>query len=72
MRLLRVQPFVEVLDAVTRAEALSALGVLSLAPDLAREIQWYAFSAEFQVGMYSEAVAREERFASAEARIPQM
>ena len=51
---------VEVLDVVVRAESLIAQGVLTLAPDLAREVQWYAFSTEFQLGRYSEAAAREE------------
>ena len=50
----------EVLDAVTRAESLIGQGVLSLAPDVAREVQWYGFSTEFQMGRYAEAVAREE------------
>ena len=50
----------EVLDAVTRAESLMNQGVLSLAPDVAREVQWYGFSTEFQMGRYVEAVAREE------------
>ena len=50
----------EVLEAVTSAESLSAEGVLSLAPDVAQEIQWFAFSTEFQVGRYADAVAREE------------
>jgi tetratricopeptide (TPR) repeat protein len=31
-----------------------------LAPDVAREVQWYGFSTEFQLGRYQEAVAREE------------
>jgi len=51
---------VDVLDVVTRAESLMAEGVLSLAPDLAREVQWHAFSAEFELGRYEEAAAREE------------
>jgi tetratricopeptide (TPR) repeat protein len=50
----------EVLDAVVRAESLSDQGILSLAPDVAREVQWYGFSTEFQLGRYQEAVAREE------------
>ncbi len=50
----------EVLDAVTRAESLSDQGILSLAPDIAREVQWYGFSTEFQLGRYAEAAAREE------------
>ena len=50
----------EVLDAVTRADALNAQGVLSLAPDVAREVQWYGFSTEFQLRRYEEAVPREE------------
>ena len=50
----------EVLEAVTRAESLTAEGVLSLAPDVAREVQWHGFSTEFQLGRYAEAVAREE------------
>ena len=52
--------YAEVLDAVTRAESLTARGVLSLAPDVAREVQWHGFSTEFQLGRYAEAVAREE------------
>ena len=51
---------VEVLDAVARAESLTDQGVLSLAPDLAQEVQWYGFSAEFQLGRFAEAVAREQ------------
>jgi tetratricopeptide (TPR) repeat protein len=50
----------DVLDAATRAESLTDQGVLSLAPDVAREVQWHAFSTEFLLGRYSEAVAREE------------
>ena len=50
----------EVLDAVTRAESLTDQGVLSLAPDVAQEVQWYGFSTEFQLGGYGEAAAREE------------
>ena len=50
----------EVLDVVTRTELLVAEGVLSLAPNIAQEVQWYAFSAEFQLGRYGDAVAREE------------
>ena len=50
----------EVLDAVTRAESLTDQGVLSLAPDVAREVEWYGFSTEFQLGRYGEAAAREE------------
>ena len=52
--------YAEVLDAVTSAESLTARGVLSLAPDVAREVQWHGFSTEFQLGRYAEAVAREE------------
>jgi hypothetical protein len=51
---------VEVLDVVARAESLTDQGVLTLAPDIAREVQWYGFSAEFQLGRFAEAVAREE------------
>ncbi len=51
---------VEVLDAVARAESLTDQGVLTLAPDIAQEVQWYGFSAEFQLGRFAEAVAREE------------
>ena len=50
----------EVLDAVTSAESLTEQGVLSLAPDVAQEVQWYGFSTEFQLGRYGEAAAREE------------
>ena len=50
----------EVLDVVGRTEALSAQGVLSLTPDLSREVQWYGFSTEFQLGRHREAVSREE------------
>ncbi len=50
----------EVLDVVTMAESLEARGVLSLASDVAQEVQWYGFSTEFQLGRYSDAVAREE------------
>ena len=50
----------EVLDAVTRAESLTSQGVLSLAPDVAQEVQWYGLSTEFQLGRYGEAAAREE------------
>lgn len=52
--------YAEVLDAVTRAESLSAQGVLSLASDVAQEVQWFAFSTEFQLRRYDDAVAREE------------
>jgi tetratricopeptide (TPR) repeat protein len=50
----------DVLDAVTRAESLAGQGVLSLASDVAQEVQWYGFSTEFQLGMYGEAASREE------------
>ena len=50
----------EVLDVVTMTESLGARGVLSLASDEAQEVQWYGFSTEFQLGRYSDAVAREE------------
>ena len=50
----------EVLDVVARSESLIAEGVLRLAPDLAREVQWYGFSTEFQLGRYEAAAAREE------------
>ena len=50
----------EVLDAVTRAESLTDQGILSLAQDVAQEVQWYGFSTEFQLGRYGEAAAREE------------
>ena len=52
--------YAEVLDAVTRAESLNAQGVLSLASEVAQEVQWFAFSTEFQLGRYGAAVAREE------------
>lgn len=51
--------FGDVLGAANTAESLSTQGVLSLAPDVAQEIQWFAFWSEFQVGRYAEAVARE-------------
>jgi len=54
------EAYAEVLDAVTRAESLTTQGVLSLAPDVAQEVQWHGFSTEFQLGRYAEAVAREE------------
>ena len=53
----------EVLDAVARVESLAAQGVLSLASDVAREVQWHGFSSEFQLGRYAEAVAREDALA---------
>ncbi|MCH8810307.1 MAG: hypothetical protein IID07_00650 [Gemmatimonadetes bacterium] len=52
--------YAEVLDVVTMAESLGARGVLSLASDIAQEVQWHGFSTEFQLGRYAEAVAREE------------
>ena len=54
----------EVLDAVTRAGSLTEQGVLSLASDVAQEVQWYGFSTEFQIGRYGEAAAREEALES--------
>ena len=54
------EAYAEVLDVVTMAESLGARGVLSLASDVAQEVQWYGFSTEFQLGRYSDAVAREE------------
>ena len=51
---------VEVLDAVARAESLTAQGVLSQASEVAQEVQWHGFSTEFLLGRYAEAVAREE------------
>ena len=50
----------EVLDAVARADSLTATGVLSLAPEVAQEVQWHGFSTEFQLGRYADAAAREE------------
>lgn len=49
----------EVLDVVARADELEAAGVLSLAPDVAREVEWYAFLAEFELGLFEDAMARE-------------
>ena len=52
--------YAEVLEAVSGAESLTAQGVLVLAPDVAREVQWYGFWTEFEMGRFSEAAAREE------------
>ncbi len=52
--------YAEVLDAVTSAESLSDQGVLSLAADIAQEVQWHGFSTEIELGRYGDAVAREE------------
>ena len=49
----------EVLAIVASADELEVAGVLSLAPDVAREVEWYAFLAEFELGRFEEAMARE-------------
>jgi tetratricopeptide (TPR) repeat protein len=54
------EAYAEVLDVVTMVESLEAQGVLSLASDIAQEVQWHGFSTEFQLGMFEEAVARQE------------
>jgi len=50
----------EVLNIVAQADALEAAGVLSFDADVAREVEWYAFLAEFELGRFEEAMARKE------------
>jgi len=49
----------EVLAIVASADDLEAAGVLSHAPAVAREVEWYAFLAEFELGRFEDAMARE-------------